>query len=148
MLYKCCQVGGENVEANPETGGNSLGLGEDAEGIWTSHLETSISTKILLFVFFTELMQDTHQCPRFWIEDVGEVLFAAKCNQNIVLIKNKLEVRPLWSKGIPVDMENSFGHKPSPLWGFPNLGKVEEDFLSGLFGGGSLISYCEMNRYD
>ena len=29
-------------------------------------------------------------------------------------------------------MENSFGHKPPPLRGFPNLGKVEEDFLSGL----------------
>ena len=29
-------------------------------------------------------------------------------------------------------MENSFGHKPPPLWGFPNLAKVEEDFLSGL----------------
>ena len=78
MLYKCCQVGGENVEANPETGGNSLGLGEDAEGLRTSHLETNIITTILLFVFFTELMQDTHQCPCFWIEDVGEVLIAAR----------------------------------------------------------------------
>ena len=78
MLYKCCQVGGEDVEANPETSGNSLGLGEDAEGIGTFHLETSIITTILLFVFFTELMQDTHQCPCFWIEDVGEVLIAAR----------------------------------------------------------------------
>ena len=71
-----------------------------------------------------------------------------ECNERIFLIKNKLELRPARSKGIPDDMENSFGHKPPPLWGFPKLGKVEEDFLSGLFGGFFFISYCEMNRYD
>jgi len=81
------QVGGEDVEANPQTGWNPLGLCEDAERICTFH-----------------------QCSRLWIEDVVEILFAA---------------RPKW---IPVNVKNSFRDQPLPFRGLPHLVQIFGQF--------------------
>ena len=39
MMDEGGQVGGENVEANPQAGWNPLGFSEDAERISTFHLK-------------------------------------------------------------------------------------------------------------
>ena len=41
-------------------------------------------------------------------------------------------MRPAWSKWIPVDMENTFRHQPSPIWSCPHLDNGNLRMCGGL----------------